>query len=114
MLLNPFHARPGAHAGRACIIIYDENGEPTGKYCFSEAKAQKIIARLEKREGGAAPPPRLAFNPYKPRFSVTPGSRRGEWIVTDNRDGDGVRYLVYAGSEEEALEEVTRSRLRDR
>lgn len=71
---NPFFAKPGEHSGRACIIIYDENGEPTGKHCFSEGKAQEIIARLEQREGRSAKP--SAMPPRQPREERPQGERR--------------------------------------
>lgn len=51
---NPYFAQPGlSPEGRTCILIVDENGKPTGKYCFSDARAAEIIARAAEYEARA-------------------------------------------------------------
>lgn len=48
---NPYSAQPGlSPEGRTCILILDENGKPTGKYCFSQNKAAQLIEKLEAAE----------------------------------------------------------------
>ena len=61
MFDNPYSAAPGVHEGRTCILILDENGKPTGKYCFSEESATRIISRLEAAEAADKPAARATM-----------------------------------------------------
>lgn len=48
---NPYSAQPGlSPEGRTCILILDENGKPTGRYCYNTSSIAKIIGKLEKAE----------------------------------------------------------------
>ena len=55
MFDNPYSAQPGVHEGRTCILILDGNGKPTGKFCFSESSAARIIEKLEAAEAAGRP-----------------------------------------------------------
>lgn len=55
MFDNPYSAQPGVHEGRTCILILDGNGKPTGKFCFSQSSATRIIEKLEAAEAEGRP-----------------------------------------------------------
>jgi hypothetical protein len=53
---NPHQAAPGEDpTGRVCIVILNDRGEPTGKYCYTQKKADTLIERLDAAEQSRAP-----------------------------------------------------------
>ena len=51
MFDNPYFAQPGVSPdGDTCILIVDENGVPTGRYCFNESSIEKLIAKQVKAD----------------------------------------------------------------
>jgi hypothetical protein len=60
MFDNPYYPQPGVSPeGRTCILIVDENGKPTGKYCFNTSSVEKLIGKLvEADEAGPKRAPR--------------------------------------------------------
>ena len=51
MFDNPYYPQPGVSPdGDTCIIIVDENGVPTGKYCFNESSVERLIAKQVKAD----------------------------------------------------------------
>ena len=76
---NPHQAAPGiAPTGRVCILILNDRGEPTGKYCFTQKKADKLVERLDAAEQSrgprraAAPPPEPAPRREAPPREAAP------------------------------------------